>query len=169
MTHTVTYNNTDTARRVRATLLTPIFLGGLVGMRSATPLAAISSFAADVGDERLQTLFAHPLVKLGLQGMALGELVADKLPFTPARTDTLPLLGRIFFGGVVGALTYPKARLLGAALGALAAAGVTYATYHLRRALTHEVGIPDPIVALAEDALVVTSARAAASAASDAP
>lgn len=144
------------------TLLKSVILGGLVGMRSATPLASIATFGKATGDAHIETLLAHPLIKLGLQMAALGELVADKLPFTPARTDPLPLLGRMFFGGVVGALTYPRARLLGALLGAAAAAGVTFATYHIRRALTHELGIPDPIVALAEDAIVVASARAAA-------
>lgn len=152
---------TDSTRRV-PTLITPISLGGMVGMRSATPLASIATFRTTIGDARIETLLAHPLVKLGLQLAALSELVVDKLPFTPARTDPLPLMGRMFFGGLVGALTYPKARLLGALLGAAAAAGVTVVTYHLRRTLTHRYGIPDPIVALAEDAIVVASARAAA-------
>jgi uncharacterized membrane protein len=144
------------------TLLTSVILGGLVGMRSATPLASIATFSKETGNAHIETLLAHPLVKLGLQMAALGELVADKLPFTPARTDPLPLMGRMFFGGLVGALTYPRARLLGGLLGAAAAAGVTFATYHIRRTLTYRYGIPDPIVALAEDAIVVSSARAAA-------
>ena len=145
-----------------STVLTPIILGGLTGIRSASPLAAISTFETALGDERLQTLLASPWVKLGLQIMALGELVFDKLPFIPARTDLLPMLGRMGLGGIVGALTYPRARLLGALLGAAAAAGVTIASYHIRRTLTHDYGLADPFVALAEDIFVLASTRIAA-------
>jgi uncharacterized membrane protein len=49
----------------------------------------------------------------------------------------------------------------GAVVGALAAAASTFAAYHLRRALTTGVGLPDLPVALAEDVAAVLLAEAA--------
>ena len=43
----------------------------------------------------------------------------------------------------------------GAVLGGLGALAGSFAFYHLRYFLTHEKGLPDPVVALAEDALAI--------------
>ena len=84
-----------------------VALSALAGNRSMSAPAAFSRFvtARHAG----QTLPApasylnDPLIADGLALLAAGELIADKLPFTPNRTDLLPLLGRGVFGGMVGA------------------------------------------------------------------
>jgi len=34
--------------------------------------------------------------------LEIGELIGDKLPLTPARTRSLPLIGRVLMGAIVG-------------------------------------------------------------------
>ena len=44
-----------------------------------------------------------PLATYGFSALALGELVADKLPFIPSRTSPGPLFGRVVLGALSGA------------------------------------------------------------------
>ena len=90
--------------------------------------------------------------------LAAGELVADKLPFVPPRTDPPALAARAASGAVSGS------RLAGgpgAALGALAAAGSSFATMRARSALVELTGLPDPVVAVAEDGVALGAAALA--------
>jgi len=89
--------------------------------------------------------------------LAVGELVADKLPFTPNRTAADPLLGRALMGGASGAvicLAKRRSVLAGALIGATAAAGSAYGAYELRRQAVQRLRLPDIVIALAEDAVV---------------
>lgn len=142
-----------------------IALSALAGNRSMAAPAALSRFVT--GRYAGQPLPApasylnDPLIADGLALLAAGELIADKLPFTPNRTDLLPLLGRGVFGGIVGAgvsAIQGKDRALGGLLGAAAAIVNTIASYHLRRTLVQKAHLPDFIVALAEDTFVLSMA-----------
>ncbi len=121
------------------------------------------------GSIRLQgTPFAfldHP-VSLGVFSLlAAGELVGDKLPKTPSRTAAFPLAGRLAFGAGCGmVLAASSARKSSrrpadlapaALLGAFGALAGSFATAWVRRSLTKGAGLPDPPVALAEDAAVL--------------
>lgn len=89
---------------------------------------------------------------------AVGELVGDKLPMTPARVSPAALSGRIVSGALCGAALSRSARedsATGAVAGAVGAVVGAYAFYELRRALTERGGLPDVAVALAEDALAL--------------
>jgi len=89
--------------------------------------------------------------------LAVGELLADKLPFVPNRTAAGPLLGRAFTGGLSGAVVCSAQRrsvLAGTLIGAAAAMGAAYGAYELRRRAVRKLHLPDVIVAVAEDALV---------------
>ena len=98
-----------------------------------------------------------------LAALAVGELIADKTPYIPSRTDPPALIGRFASGALAGA-TAAKARkgnwLIGAILGGAAAVGVTYVTYELRRRAGEVTKLPDSVFALLEDALVVGSGLA---------
>src|SRR5438046_3163978 len=48
-------------------------------------------------------VLAVSCVRYGLTALMLGELVADKLPKTPSRTEPGPFIGRIMTGGLSGA------------------------------------------------------------------
>jgi uncharacterized membrane protein len=90
--------------------------------------------------------------------LAVGEVVADKLPIIPSRTEPGPLIVRALIGGFVGAAACSERRdnaVAGALVGAAAAVGASFAAYYLRRWLTRDIGLPDPIVATAEDSLAL--------------
>jgi uncharacterized membrane protein len=76
----------------------------------------------------------------------------------PNRTDAPGLIARAGSGAFVGA-TICKAKgrstVSGALIGAAAAISSAFAGYHLRRAAVRELGLPDAVVALVEDAVVV--------------
>ena len=99
---------------------------------------------------------ASPGVKILLRLMAAGELIVDKLPGTPNRIAPGPLVGRALSGTIVGAVVCrgaQKSPWLGGLLGGVAAVAGSYGGYYARRALTRRR--PDPVVAVAEDALAV--------------
>ena len=90
---------------------------------------------------------------------AIGEIVADKLPFVPSRLTGPPLVGRMLAGGfagwrVTGADTNAS-RVAGALCGALAAATGAALGYASRRYIVKRLRVPDLPVAIAEDALAI--------------
>jgi uncharacterized membrane protein len=106
----------------------------------------------------LRTPWAERLTTLG----ASGELVADKLPTTPARIEPQPLIGRLAFGAMAGALLTWDARrswVEGAVAGAAGALVGSFAGYWARKRIVEMSGLPDPVVAVAEDATAVGLAR----------
>ena len=101
---------------------------------------------------------ASPTTANVLKFMALGELIVDKLPGVPNRTDPGPLGTRAVSGGVCAAaicLAEGKNPAIGAAVGAAAAVASAFFFYTLRRDFGKATGIPDAISALAEDALAL--------------
>jgi uncharacterized membrane protein len=129
-----------------------------------TPLAFVA-WAAHLGRLRLE---GTPLSFLGLPvtawvftALALGELVGDKLPSTPARTRPGPFIARLVSGAMSGgAFTAGVGGPLavGAALGAVGAAFGTLAGYHARIRLVPALKVPDTVVALGEDLVAVGGA-----------
>src|SRR5579875_1378936 len=89
---------------------------------------------------------ARPVVLLA----ATGEIAADKAPVAPPRTGVPALLGRIGSGAYTGR---EVAGLPGAAAGSVAAALGTFATWRARGLVVETTGLPDPVVAVAEDML----------------
>ena len=116
----------------------------------------------NLGDSRLAPM-GTTLAVVVLTILALGELVADKLPFTPNRTAPGPLIGRIVTGALCGAaLGVAGGGSLGAgvALGAIGAVAGTFGGYQVRHQLVKGAGLPDLVVALAEDLVGVGGASA---------
>jgi uncharacterized membrane protein len=139
-------------------------IGIVAGLRSMTPLAAVS-WGARFGWLHLEgtpLAFLHSAVAAYLlTALLLAELVADKLPRTPSRTKPGPFVGRIVMGGLAGAaLTAGVGRslLLGAVLGALGAVAGTLGGYTARTRLVPALGVPDYVVALVEDVVAVGGA-----------
>lgn len=142
-------------------------LGAVAGMRSLAAPAALSRHLATdptVPHGVLDDLLSRPAAPRVLTIASAAEHIADKLSFIPPRTDPAPLAGRIAAGAVCGWVISRRAGeppLPGAIAGAVAAAAATFAAYHLRRALTADVGLPDLPVALAEDLAAVLLAESA--------
>ena len=87
--------------------------------------------------------------------LAVSELIADKLPFTPSRKAG-PFATRIVSGAVCGATIYGVVKrplLEGAVLGGVGAIAGAFAGYHMRKRLSRDM--PDLGVAALEDALAI--------------
>jgi uncharacterized membrane protein len=146
------------------TLVLALLLGPIAGLRSMTPPAAVAWAAwldrLDLGTTPLAFL-ATRTASYVFAGLALAELVADKLPFTPNRTAVGPFLGRILTGGLSGAgLTAGTGHslALGALFGADGAIAGTFGGHRARTGLVKAVGVRDRAVGLAEDAVAIGGA-----------
>jgi uncharacterized membrane protein len=140
-------------------------LGFATGLRSQMPLALI---VAAIGRDEFPAEAIGPLsflrtrvARLGFGAAAIVEVIADKTPFVPDRTNPGPFAGRLFLGGLTGAV-FARAKganvPAGFALGATAAGLGTLAGHQYRISFPRETGLPDPIFAVAEDLLAFTLA-----------
>jgi uncharacterized membrane protein len=89
--------------------------------------------------------------------MTAGELVADKTAGIPARTDALPLTGRLVLGAAAAVGVAKRHRLQAALAGAAGALTATYALFHLRRLATTRLRIPNVVAGMIEDAAVLSA------------
>jgi uncharacterized membrane protein len=82
-------------------------LGVVTGMRTFLPMAVLCWFAYR-GDLPVEGTWAawtgHLATALIFSLLAVAEIVGDKLPKAPNRTNLLGMTGRIVFGGLVGAI-----------------------------------------------------------------
>jgi len=139
------------------------FLIGLVaGSRAMTPLAAVSDAAhrgALPGAGEAPAWLCHPAVAAATKALAAGELLGDKLHAAPDRTVPAGIAARIVSGGLAGAALAPRRHaILGGVLGATAAVGAAYVTFHLRMLAMRRYGQAQ--TGVIEDALTVGAAQA---------
>jgi uncharacterized membrane protein len=135
-------------------------IGAIAGLRSLTPPAVVS-WAARAGWLALGNTW---LAFLGFAftpyiftAMALGELVADKLPKTPSRKAPGPFLFRIVSGGLCGA-ALTGGQVGGLIAGALGGVAGTLGGYEFRARLVKAIGGKDLPIALLEDVIAVGGA-----------
>ncbi|HEY2038827.1 MAG TPA: DUF4126 family protein [Edaphobacter sp.] len=91
--------------------------------------------------------------------LAIGELIADKLPRTPSRISAMGLGARIVTGGLCGAAlaaSGAKSLAVGAVLGALGGIAGAFAGYHIRRGLVTHMNVQDFVIAVVEDLLAIS-------------
>jgi uncharacterized membrane protein len=139
-------------------------LGFATGLRTMTPMAIVCWFAR-LGYLPVKGTWAawtgHTASVAVFTLLALGEFVGDKLPTTPNRTATFPLLSRVAFGGLAGAIAATAMRgpgLEGTLLGLCGAVVGTYAGFMVRRASVKKIACPDWPIAVAEDLFTVLCA-----------
>ena len=115
-------------------------IGAVSGLRSMTGPAII----AEAAKRNILNLKGTPLAWLATNTaarastvLAVAELIADKLPFVPARTKAPSLVSRFITGAVCGmALAGRRKRseqIMGAIVGGTAAIAGAYAGYHFRK------------------------------------
>lgn len=93
-----------------------------------------------------------------LSALAVSELVIDKLPDTPNRTEPIGLVARIVTGGFSGGAlcaSMKRSVAAGAVLGGLAAVAGAFIGYSTRRQLHEKLHLSDTAIAVAEDAIAV--------------
>ena len=87
-------------------LLFAFLIGCVCGLRSMTAPAVVA-WGAHLGwlhlEGSLLAFFANKISLVVFSLLAVGELIADKLPFIPGRTQPGPLGVRILFGAMCGA------------------------------------------------------------------
>jgi uncharacterized membrane protein len=97
--------------------------------------------------------------------LAAAELVGDKLPYTPNRTSRGGLIGRFLSGVLCGATVYKagnKNPFIGGLIGGASAIASSFGCMLLRTGLGKRTGIPDPVIGVIEDAIVITTGTALA-------
>jgi len=138
-------------------------MGVVVGLRSMTGPAAVS-WAARLGWLHLENTW---LAFLGLAAtpyiftvLAIGELIADKLPKTPSRKAPVGFSARIVSGALCGAaIGASNQALMGGLLaGVLGAVAGTFGGYEFRSRLVRAIGGNDLPIALLEDAIAICGA-----------
>jgi len=138
-----------------------IGIGIVAGLRSLTAPAVVA-WAARLG---WLNLHGSPLAFMGsiaavaiFSLLAIGELVADKLPKTPKRTAPAPLAARVITGGLCGASLCEAAGeslLFGALLGGIGGVIGAFVGYDIRRRLVNNLKITDFLVAICEDLMAI--------------
>jgi uncharacterized membrane protein len=138
-------------------------IGVVAGLRSLTAPAAVS-WAARLGWLHLENTW---LAFLGFAAtpyiftvLAMGELIADKLPKTPSRKAPVGFSARILVGAMCGAVFgAPSDALIGGLLaGVLGAVAGTLGGYEFRVRLVKATGGKDLPIALLEDAIAIGGA-----------
>jgi uncharacterized membrane protein len=136
-------------------------LGLVTGMRTMTAMMVLCWFAY-IGhlpvDDTWASWSAKLVTAIIFTVLAIGEYIVDKLPKTPNRTAPGPLIARLVFAGLVGAIV--AAGLNGSGIegvilsvgGALVGA---FAGFLIRREIVIRLKSKDWPVALAEDASAV--------------
>jgi uncharacterized membrane protein len=138
------------------------FLVGVVGGLRAMSAPAVTAWAAHLG---WLNVAATPLKFMGsmitvaiFTILAIVELVTDQLPSTPARTKPAGLIPRIVLGGLCGASVAAaggQSLLIGSLLGAVGGIVGAFAGYEVRTRLVKALGVPDFVIAVAEDIVAI--------------
>jgi len=100
----------------------------------------------------------NPAVANTLTVLALGELVGDKMPFAPNRTQAIGLAGRTVSGAFTGAALLKAERgnaVTGIILGGACALAATFASFYLRRNITGTNRLTNVTAGLVEDVFVL--------------
>jgi len=136
-------------------LVFAFLIGVVVGLRSLTAPAAVS-WAARMGWLHLENTglaflgsAAAPYI---LSVLAIGELIADKLPKTPSRKAAPGFIARVASGALCGAALGAASQSLAGGLlaGVLGAVAGTLGGYEFRSRLVKATGGKDLPIALLE-------------------
>jgi uncharacterized membrane protein len=144
-----------------------LLVGIAAGLRSMTPLGTLAAERNDAslrGGWKNWPILSSPAGRVMLQASTVGEMVGDKMPFTPPRTDPGPIAGRMIFGAIAGTAIGtlgdgPAVKASALAAGVVGSLAGSYGGYAYRRGVTKATGLPDLPVALVEDIAAVLIAR----------
>lgn len=143
-------------------LLLCFLIGCVAGLRSmmAPAIICATAYVQWIHLEKTPLAFLDTITALSIFTLfAIGELIVDKLPRTPARTAPIGLITRIITGGLCGAaLAMSAARGVpaGILLGAVGAITGAYVGYNVRRGLVTHMNLPDFVIAVVEDLLAIS-------------
>src|SRR6476646_4272957 len=144
---------------VNYVLVLALGIGIVGGFRSLTAPAVVAWGAhlswLNLHGSPLAFMGSTPAVAI-FSLLAIGELIADKLPLIPKRTAPAPLMARVVTGGLCGACicaAVGKSLLAGTLLGGIGGIVGAFLGYGIRRRL--DLHIKDLVVAVCEDLVAV--------------
>ena len=138
-------------------------IGVVTGLRSMTAPAAVS-WAARLGWLHLENswlaFMGYAATPYIVSALAIGELIADKLPKTPSRKAAMGFGARIVSGALCGAALGAGSQALaeGLVAGVVGAVVGTLGGYEFRARLVRAIGGNDLPIALLEDAIAICGA-----------
>jgi uncharacterized membrane protein len=138
-------------------------IGVVAGLRSLTAPAVVS-WGARLGWLHLENtslaFLGAAVTPYILSLLAIGELIADKLPGTPSRKAPVGFSARVITGALCGAaLGAPSQALVGGLLaGVIGAVAGTLGGYEARSRLVRAIGGKDFPIALIEDVVAIGGA-----------
>lgn len=147
---------------VFSVLVLCFLIGCVAGLRSMTAPAIVcaAAYLRWIHPEGTPLAFMASAAALWVFAiLAVGELIVDKLPNTPARTAPMGLIARAITGGLCGATlaaSSNKSIALGAVLGAVGGIVGAYAGYNIRHGIVVHMNMPDIVIAVIEDLLTIT-------------
>jgi uncharacterized membrane protein len=153
--------NDSMAKEIKGTYVPALAVGiGLVAGLRALTAPAVLAWAVKrrwlrLGSLSFVTVISGTASKK-ITKLAVGELIADKAPFTASRLNAVPLASRVVSGAICGATIYGVVKRPlseGAVLGGLGAIAGAFAGYHTRKRLNRDM--PDLAVAVLEDAFAI--------------
>jgi uncharacterized membrane protein len=137
-------------------------IGTLAGMRTSSAPVIASQILSHHHSKRLEhsplNFMQSKSVANVLTVLSVSEVIMDKLPTTPNRTNPGGLIFRGLSGALAGASIYKASGnnvLTGTLIGAAAAVMSTYASFLLRKTIVKNTSVIDPIIGALEDALVI--------------
>jgi len=140
-----------------------LLIGVIAGLRSLTAPAVVS-WAARLGWLHLEKtglafmgFGATPYI---FSVLAVGELIADKLPNTPSRKAPVGFIARLLTGSLCGGAlgATGDAMVPGIIMGLFGAVVGTLGGYEFRKRLVRDIGGRDLPIALLEDAIAIVGA-----------
>jgi uncharacterized membrane protein len=146
-----------------STYLLAFLIGVVAGLRAMTAPAVVS-WAARLGwlhvENTWLAFFGYAATPYILSVLAIGELIADKLPNTPSRKAPSGLIARIVTGGLSGAALGATSAswIVGLVAGVIGALAGTFGGYEFRVRLVKATGGKDFPIALLEDAIAIGGA-----------
>lgn len=135
-------------------------MGAIAGMRSMSAPALLSRHLSQQkgrGRSAIARLLASRRTAVVLTLSAGGEMVLDKTPFVPSRTEPPSLAGRALAGALSGAVIAGQrggSQAGAALLGAATALGSAHLVYNLRVGAGERFSVPDAVLGFVEDAVV---------------
>jgi uncharacterized membrane protein len=147
---------------VYTVLLLCFLIGCVAGLRSmmAPAIICAAAYLRWIHLDGTSLSWMNTMIALCIFTLfAIGELIMDKLPQTPARTAPVGLVARAVTGGLSGAalaLSGGKSAGVGVLLGAMGGIAGAFAGYQIRHGLVVQTKLPDFVVAVVEDLLAIS-------------
>ena len=142
-------------------------IGAVSGLRSMVGPAIISQAAGNRIVHVNHTPLAWMSSKRSIQTTAIfaaAEMIADKLPFMPSRTEKPGLVARFISGAICGAAVSGGRKREHRIIGALVGGGAAVVAAYIGAEYRKHVELPPLAAAIVEDAVALTAGSAVVSA-----